>query len=604
MGYLKGAVLCLLMLAQPAAAQVASSDLEGLWVVERTYAPALRGPIEVRRSGSRWSAVVGDAQAQGRLEHGVVRFGFGAHGDYRATIAPDGALHGMWLQPNSDAEDRDDPTATSQAFASPLRLERVRRNVWRGAVQPLDGRFTLYLRVFRDDQGRLTGAFRNYEINSRGGASHFLLSEDGDALSFVARLENGQEVRHSATRLRDLDRIRIFWPDVGSDLELARTTADAARVYTPRPPGEAPYAYRAPDALDDGWRVSPARDTGLDEAALVRMTQSIIDGDPSARRPSLIHSVLVSHRGRLVLEEYFHGYTRDTPHDIRSGGKTFASILLGAVMESGDAVTPETPVYQLLSGMGPFENPDPRKQRMTLTHLLTHASGLDCDDNNEASLGNEGLLWRQPNPNLWKYTLDLPMVHEPGERYAYCSANLNLMGAALTTASHQSMPELFDRVIARPLQFGRYYWNVMPNGEGYLGGGAYLRPRDWLKVGQTFLDGGVWNGRRIVSEAWVERSTSPRMEISPATTGLSEEEFQNFYSPGVDGYAWHRYGVRVGDRVVEEYEANGNGGQLLIIVPEYELVVVFTGANYMQGGVWSRWRDQFVGGVIIPAIRN
>jgi CubicO group peptidase (beta-lactamase class C family) len=94
------------------------------------------------------------------------------------------------------------------------------------------------------------------------------------------------------------------------------------------------------------------------------------------------------------------------------------------------------------------------------------------------------------------------------------------------------------------------------------------------------------------------------MEISPATTGLSEEEFQNFYAPGVDGYAWHRYGVRVGERTVEEYEASGNGGQLLIVVPEYELVVVFTGANYMQGGIWTRWRDQFVGGVIIPALEN
>jgi CubicO group peptidase (beta-lactamase class C family) len=604
-GYLKVVVvLCMFMVAQPVAAQVAPSDLEGLWVIERTYAPALRGTMEVRRSGSRWSAVIGDARAQGRLENGMVRFGFGAHGDYRATIESDGALNGMWLQPNSDAEERDDPTATSQAFASPLQLERVRRNVWRGEIHPLDGRFTLYLRVFRDDQGRLAGAFRNYEINSRGGAAQFLLSEEGDALSFVARFDNGQEVRHSATRLRDPDRIRIFWPDVGSDLELARTSAEAARIYTPRPPGEAPYIYRTPDSQDDGWRTAPARDSGLDEAALASVVQSIIDGDPSARRPNLVHSVLVAHRGRLVLEEYFNGFTREAPHDIRSGGKTFASILLGAVMESGAAVSPETPVYQLLSGMGPFDNPDPRKARMTLAHMLTHTSGLDCDDNNEASLGNEGMLWQQTNPNFWKYTLDLPMRHEPGERYAYCSANLNLMGAALTTASGQSMPELFDRVIAEPLQFGRYYWNVMPNGQGYLGGGAFIRPRDWLKVGQTFLDGGVWNGRRIVSEAWVERSTSPRIEINPTTTGLGEEAFSNAYVLGVDGYAWHRYQLTVGDRTVQDYEATGNGGQLLIIVPEYDLVVVFTGGNYMQGGVWNRWRQDFVAARIIPAITN
>jgi CubicO group peptidase (beta-lactamase class C family) len=312
--------------------------------------------------------------------------------------------------------------------------------------------------------------------------------------------------------------------------------------------------------------------------------------------------VLVARRGRLVLEEYFHGYTRETQHDIRSVGKTFASIMLGAAMESGAPISPETRVYDLMAGLGPFANPDPRRERITIAHLLTHTAGLACNDNDDNSPGSEGVLWRQSDPNLWRYTLNLPQAHEPGERYAYCSANLNLVGGALNAATGESLPELFDRVIARPLQFGPYFWNVMPNGEGYLGGGAFMRPRDLLKVGQTYLDGGVWNGRRVVSRDWVERSTSPRVTISPETTGLSEEEFSNFYGRGVDGYAWHRNGVRVGDRVVESYEANGNGGQLLVVVPEYDLVVVFTGANYMQGGIWTRWRDEYIGGVIIPAM--
>jgi CubicO group peptidase (beta-lactamase class C family) len=422
-------------------------------------------------------------------------------------------------------------------------------------------------------------------------------------LEFVARFDDGQEIRHTATRLHDPDRIRIFWPDVGSDLDLERANAEHAALYAPRN-ADAPYQYRRPETLRDGWRTARAESAGMDEAALQTLVRGIIDGDPAARRPNLIHSVLVAHRGRLVLEEYFHGYTRETPHDIRSAGKTFASIMLGAAMEAGAPIAPESPVYELMAAQGPFANHDPRKARMTIAHLLTHTSGLACNDNDENSPGNEGRLWRQDDVNFWRYTLNLPQVHEPGERYAYCSANLNLVGGALSAATGESLPELFDRTIARPLQFGPYYWNVMPNGEGYLGGGAFVRPRDLLKVGQMYLDGGVWRGRRIVSREWAERSTSPRMEISPATTGLSEEEFQNFYAPGVDGYAWHRYGVRVGERTVEEYEASGNGGQLLIVVPEYELVVVFTGANYMQGGIWTRWRDQFVGGVIIPALEN
>jgi CubicO group peptidase (beta-lactamase class C family) len=602
--WIRLAALGLALLAQPAAAQNAPSDLEGLWVVERTFAPEARGTLEVTREGDTWRATIHGLTAETSAPDGAVRFAFANHGAFRGRVARHGALQGVWIQPTSDAEERDDPTAASQSFAAPLTLARHGANAWRGEVHPLDGRFKVYLRIFRDAEGNLLAAFRDHAINSRGGASQFRLTQEGDALTFLARFDDGQELRHSGTRVRDPDRIRIFWPDIGSELEWRRATAEEAINYSPRPPGATAYVYHRPASVRDGWRTARARSVGIDETALTGLVQSIIDGDPSARRPNLIHSVLVAHRGRLVLEEYFHGFTRETPHDIRSAGKTFASIMLGAAMESGAPITPDTRVYELMADLGPFENPDPRKDRMTMAHLLTHTSGLACNDNDENSPGNEGLLWRQSNPNLWQYTLNLPQVHEPGERYAYCSANLNLVGGALNAATHESLPEMFDRIIARPLQFGPYYWNVMPNGEGYLGGGAYMLPRDLLKVGQMYLDGGVWNGRRIVSREWVERSTSPRIEITPETTGYSEEEFGNYYGRGVDGYAWHLNGIHVGDRIVEAYAASGNGGQLLIVVPEYDLVVVFTGANYMQGGIWSRWGDQFVGGVIIPAIAN
>jgi CubicO group peptidase (beta-lactamase class C family) len=232
---------------------------------------------------------------------------------------------------------------------------------------------------------------------------------------------------------------------------------------------------------------------------------------------------------------------------------------------------------------------------------MTHTSGLDCNDNNDNSLGNEDTMQTQKKqPDWWKYTLDLPMAHDPGTRYAYCSANMNLMGAALTTASHTWLPELFERTIAGPLQFGPYYWNLMPTDEGYLGGGAWLRPRDLLKVGQAYLDGGVWQGRRIVDASWVTQSTAPRMHVSPATTGLTPEEFGDFYGEGDDAYAWHLGGVRDGKR---DYMATGNGGQILLVIPKFDLVVVFTGANYRQGGIWGRWGDEIVNKQIIPAIR-
>ena len=204
----------------------------------------------------------------------------------------------------------------------------------------------------------------------------------------------------------------------------------------------------------------------------------------------------------------------------------------------------------------------------------------------------------------WKYTLDLPMAHDPGTRYAYCSAGINLAGAALTTATRTWLPELFERTVARPLQFGPHYWNLMPTDEGYLGGGAYLLPRDLLKVGQAYLDGGVWHGHRIIEKSWIATSTAPHVHVSPATTGIDPKDFGNFYGEADDGYAWHLSDLKLGDRTYRCYAATGNGGQLLIVVPDADLAVVFTAGNYGQGGIWGKFKDQIVPNDIIAAIRN
>ena len=268
------------------------------------------------------------------------------------------------------------------------------------------------------------------------------------------------------------------------------------------------------------------------------------------------------------------------------------------------AISPDSRVYELMRARGPFANPDPRKNEIRLAHLMTHSAGLACDDNDEASPGNEGTLWRQDaQPDWWKYTLDLPMVNDPGRRYAYCSANINLVGGALTESTRTWLPQYFHEQVAVPLRFGRYHWNLTPNGEGYLGGGAFMRPRDLLKIGQTYLDGGVWRGRRIINADWIARSTAPVIEINEETTGLSAEQFGNYYGRGRDALAWHLVTLTSGGREYPAYQASGNGGQILLVVPELALTAVITGGNYMQGGIWSRWPQRLIGDQIIPAIR-
>jgi CubicO group peptidase (beta-lactamase class C family) len=591
-------LVAFLVIALSAQAQDAD-QLTGLWSGGTTFTQPLSGKIVLTRERGAWRASIAGVSATAPVSGERFRIVFPS-GELRGTVR-----QAFWLQPPGGTQDRRDPGGSGQAFASPLPLRRTGNNRWQGTVRPLDGRFTLYLKIFRNDDNILVGAFRNPELNSTGGASRFAVVREGDAVTFRTPPAPPPVEAHIDAKLLSPDRLQLLWPDLGQTIELTRRKPSEATAFFPRPPASAAYVYRQPPVTGDGWTTARASETGLDEAALARLVQRLIDADPADRRPALIHSLLIARRGKLVLEEYFFGFDRDQPHDTRSAGKTFAALMMGTAMRRGAPITPETPVYELMKAKSPFANPDPRKAKITLGHLLTHTSGLACDDNDEHSPGNEDTMQRQTaQPDWWKHTLDLPVAHDPGSRYAYCSAGLNLAGGALTTATSTWLPELFDTTIARPLQFGPYYWNLMPTGEGYQGGGAFVRPRDLLKIGQAWLDGGVWHGTRIADKSWVDLSTTSHVHISPQTTGIDAEHFGEFYNEADDGYAWHLNQLEFGGRTYREYEASGNGGQLVMVLPELELVVGFTAGNYMQGGIWGRWRDQVMMGEIVPAIRR
>lgn len=594
------AILAALLLSAPRPASPAAlppDSLIGLWSVRLDLGPAVRGDLRLERRGTRWRAEIAGHSVAFDAIGDSLRFELPQGAGAFRGVRRDRAIAGFWLQPVHQG--------LGQRFATPLTLRPAGRGTWRGTVEPLPDRFTLFLQVFRNEFGVVVGAFRNPERNSIGGANRYRLFRDGDSLWFNLRADStlpwDRYVSGSLTR--DPERIRVRWPELDRTLELARCTADEAADFFPRAGRDTNAVYRRPPALGDGWPTARAREVGMDEAALAGIVGRLARLDPAARRPVLIHSLLVARHGRLVLEEYFFGHDRETPHDLRSAGKTLGSVMLGAAMREGAPLDPGTPVAPWLAARGPFANPDPRKQRITLAHLLTHTSGLACDDNDPSSPGSEDAMQSQrAQPDWWRFAFDVPMAHEPGTRYAYASAGMNLVGAVLTAATGSWLPEYFDRAIARPLDFGRYHWNLMPNGEGYLGGGAHLRPRDLLKIGQLFLDGGVWRGRRIVDSSWVSLSTTARLEVSPATTGLTPERFEESYLPSEEGLAWHLSRPRAGGREYREYAATGNGGQLLIVIPELDVAVVITAGNYGQGGIWARYRHEMIPGELLPAV--
>ncbi len=600
------AVLALLFFGT-AWAQTAADPLIGFWSSVTRFSDGTPRELVITRERSSWRASIDGSTAtfdgEGEIRLAVAGKG---KGEFRGKLDPKtNVINGFWITPVGTLLGMINPY-DPQPFTSPVALTRSRKDRWKGTVLPMAQNITVYLKVFQDADGTLLAAFRNPEANMVGGAMQYRVAREGDAIAFSAGSDPAKPtIRLTGKVLSAPERIRVEWPDLGGTIELERRKQDQVAAFFPRPPGSPKYVYKKPDETGDGWKTARAKDLGLDESALATAVQRIIDIDPSsAPRPWMIHSMAVAYKGKLVLDEYFYGYRRDEPHDTRSAAKMFSSVILGTLMRDGVNISPQTKVYDVMAPRGPFANPDARKMNITLEHLMSHSAGLACDDNAGNSPGDEGKVQAdKTHPDWTKVTLDLPMEYVPGKHYAYCSMNINLAGAALSQATGEWLPALFDRQVARPLKFSPYFWNLQANGEGYLGGGVWVRTRDFLKIGQAYMDGGVWNSHRLVSADWVKYSWAPHAHVSPETTGITGNAFRNFYFEGDEGLAWHFADVKSGDKVYPAYHTNGNGGQLLLVLPQFDLAVMFTGGNYGQG-LWNFERDKIVGEMIIPAIQK
>lgn len=558
--------------------------LVGLWGTTRHFGPEIRGELTIVRTGAEARASIAGIGAPAQFRGSAVTFALaGNQGRFRGDLSASGAgIHGHWIQPVG--------TATGTAWATPVDLSRVSADVWRGTVTPLDESVTLFVDVRTDSDGVMRAVFRNpdgYLANAR-----FVLAAQGTHLNFrsvdngATLLEGDYDTKHDRLLLPIPDGLPQL-PELRTTLELTRRSRDDAVGYYPRTPAETRYVYRPPTPDGDGWRTASLSDVGLDETLIGALVQKILDTDPRPQTAPLVQGLLIARHGKLVLEEYFYGFDRKRPHDIRSGGKTLASVLAGIAIAHGAKFGPKTPVYSLFPEYTSFANLDPRKERMTVEHLMTMTSGFACDENgNENAPGNEDKMQSQTEqPDWYKFMLDLPLSAAPGDSFAYCTGGVNLVGGIVRRATGTWIPAYFDRALAEPLRIGTYHMNLTPTGEGYLGGGLHIRPRDWIKLGQVYLDGGVWNGKRIVSRSWVEASTAPHP----------------MNAHGTDGYDWHLNAIRLGDRVFREYDASGNGGQLLMVIPELDLVVQFTAGNYMNFGVWRHFRDELLPQYILAA---
>jgi CubicO group peptidase (beta-lactamase class C family) len=583
-GFLTKIAIMAVVVAAPAVADSPAdsgkaADLAGLWQTKKRFGPDVRGELTIERSGTGWRATIGARHVDAKADGDTFTFTLNNEGSFRGRLIDNGKrIRGHWLQPKS--------VTGGMAYLTPVDLVAAGPGLWRGEVRPLDDSFTLYLKISANPDGTASVFMRNPDRNIGNRVDLQHIKRDGNQVVLLGKPGNmAQEVPiTTGTYNADDSVLSIYISGRGGTYDFERAGDDSD--FRPRP-GVSPYVYRAPLADDDGWPVATLGSVDIDRPAIERFVQMVIDTPMDSVHAQEIHGILIARHGKLVLEEYFHGQDGDTPHDTRSAAKSMTSVLIGAAIQDGARLGPSTPVYAAMSGGTAPPGLDPRKRAMTLEHLMTMSSGFYCDDRDPKAPGNEDVMQNQDaQPDWYRYALDLPMVSAPGVASIYCSTNPNLAGGVLARATGERLEDSFDRLIARPMQFGRYALDVQPTGEPYMGGGAQFLPRDFMKFGQMMLDGGIWRGRRIVGTDWVKRSTAPLHEMR----GLHY------------GYFWWGIDLPYKGGKLPAFYAAGNGGQVVMVVPALDLVVAIYGGNYSDKVMYAA-QEVYTPKYILPAIR-
>jgi CubicO group peptidase (beta-lactamase class C family) len=568
----------LLLVAAASAQLAANTDLEGLWVAQEQYGPDVHGrlmilqrrdgvvadisgfSVPVKQQGKKLSFDLPDGKGSFRGEH------IGAQ------------IDGQWIQPVT--------VESGGRYATPLVLRADGDGRWTGMVAPRKDHMTHYLPVTRDAEGRYSTYLRNPERNQGVFLGVSRIEQVGDTVRLFGTQRGQKEERVIATGRRDLGAGAFSLPLGRSTFDFARET-DRSSPFYPRGNPPERYRYSSPVQLDDGWPVSTLEKEGIDRAMIEKFVQKLIDTRQENVSTSQVHSVLIARHGKLVLEEYFHGFDRDTPHDTRSASKSWTNVLIGAAMQAGVPIRLDTPVYETMLGSVPADL-DPRKKAMTLEHLISMTAGFDCDDSGERP-GDEDPMQEQTAELDWyRYSLNVPMAWDSGEKIVYCSMKPNLAAGMLERISGEPLPEMFYRLVAKPMHMGKYHLYLQPTGQPYGGGGHHFTTRDFMKLTQLFLNDGQWEGRQIVSREWARTSGAALRVLSPR-------------SGQTYGYLWNSATYPYRGRKLHAYFPGGNGGQVYIGIPDLDLLIAFTGGSYADS-VLLRPQREFVPEDILPAV--
>lgn len=337
----------------------------------------------------------------------------------------------------------------------------------------------------------------------------------------------------------------------------------------------------------DGWETSTFSAENMDQSKIDELLTHKQIGSYAK-----IHSILVIKNGKLVLEEYFYGLTREWPfgpgqyiqferstlHHQASITKSIVSILMGIALENSIIDSLGEQPFDFFPQYPSYENWNNLKSQMNLKDLITMTGGFEWGEDGDSFFS---LIF--PTNDWIKSSLDLPVIFTPGQHWDYFSPGPDILGAVISEASGMELSQFAQQNLFNLLGITETEWYITPTGRAFGGGCHKMKPIDMAKIGFMILNGGKWRGQQIVSQSWIDEST---MEINADY-----------------GYLWWLFPVQWNSTNMKAIVAAGAGGQRIYSIPDLDIVVVFT-AGYYDSTLGGQYTHEIVQDYIVPSIMD
>ena len=300
-------------------------------------------------------------------------------------------------------------------------------------------------------------------------------------------------------------------------------------------------------------------EAGLSSTVVERFFRNLSDNTAELG----IHSAMLLRHGKVFAEGYYAPYRPEIPHMLYSASKSVTSTAIGMAVDEG-----LMDIDERLENIFPGYAGKPANKwskMLTVRHLLTMSTGVRFNEVGSALDEDWVKMFMESVPKF-----------EPGTQFEYNSLNTYMLSAVLRKKTGMSLTEFLTPRLYEPLDIRSHHWETCPKGMEKGGWGLNLCIEDLAKIAQLYLNKGVWNGRRLLSEEWIDAATSPQI-------------------PTPNGEMRHGYGYQIWMSDDDgDYQFNGAFGQYVLVFPKYETVIaMYSGSSnlFVNGGLSGMVRE-------------